>query len=144
MVYTLTVVPGWIFEKVLARLPMPATSCWEWPGSVNSQGYGKVSRDPGGTYYVHRIMYGWAHGWVPPEIDHLCRNRRCARPDHLEAVSHAENCARAAGTPLATCRAGHVWDEVGWWAQPHGRKCKACHRIRARDSARRRKLYTGG
>lgn len=133
-----------ILMMVLERLPAAeGDACQVWPGSINSSGYGKVTLWGVGTYYTHRVMYGATHGFVPPDIDHLCRNRRCARPDHLEAVSHVENMARAGYGGGSACGAGHVWADVGWWSGRNGRKCKACHRRAARESARRRKLYTG-
>lgn len=133
-----------LLQKVLERMPPPEgdDACQEWPGSINSNGYGKISLWGIGTYYVHRVMYGITHGYVPAELDHICRNRRCARPDHLEAVSHLENLRRAGIAPSLACRAGHVWDEVGWWPQKNGRKCKACHRATSMRSHYRRKVVS--
>jgi len=52
----------------------------------------------GRTVYVHRYLYPLAKGPIPPdlELDHLCGNKRCCNPDHLEAVTHGENMRRAA------------------------------------------------
>jgi hypothetical protein len=128
-----------------APLPWPAhkSSCCAWPGACNDKGYGKLTHERR-AWYVHRIAYGIAHGWVPPELDHLCRNRACWNPAHLEAVSHRENCRRAGICHGETCGAGHIWAEVGWWEQKNGRKCKACHRKRARESAQRKKAREAG
>lgn len=123
----------------MAQPPDPDV-CWVWEGSHNSRGYGKLSLWRGGTWYAHRVAYGLEHGHVPPELDHLCRNRSCWRPSHLESVTHQENMHRSPQCrPTEMCRAGHVWAEVGWWVQRDGsRKCKECHRRSARESARRR------
>lgn len=126
--------PAQLFAKVLERLPRPDEGCWLWPGSVGSQGYGKITLWGVGTYYVHRIMYGYEHGSVPPELDHLCRVRLCARPSHLEPVTHGQNIARGLGAKQELCRAGHRYADVGWYSEKRGRKCKACHRATAMRS----------
>jgi hypothetical protein len=80
--------------------------CWLWTGRVNPSGMGQMrvsgarSRGAqGGTRIdVHRLSYLWFVGPIPPdkpEIDHLCRVPSCVRPDHLEAVTGAENNRRA-------------------------------------------------
>lgn len=75
--------------------------CHVWPGSVNHAGYGRAW---GGQ--AHRVFWEREHGPVPEsmELDHLCRQRDCVNPEHLEVVTHAENTrrahlARAAGKP---------------------------------------------
>lgn len=71
-----------------------AAACWPWRGAIQSKGYGKV-----GTRLVHRVVYELVHGPIPPglTIDHLCRNRQCANPSHLEAVTMKENYDRGEG-----------------------------------------------
>lgn len=63
--------------------------CWEWTGKAAS-GYG-----------AHRRVYEWLRGPVPEglELDHLCRNKLCVRPDHLEPVTRAENMRRRVWSP---------------------------------------------
>lgn len=69
--------------------------CWEWRAARYPTGYGHC-RWAGKSAYAHRIAYLLVRGSIPSglEIDHLCRNRACVRPDHLEAVTHRENVRR--------------------------------------------------
>jgi len=75
--------------------------CWLWPYSVNKDGYGHISKD-GKLIDAHKYLYELLKGKVPykSELDHLCRNRGCVNPEHLEPVSHAENCRRGSQTKL--------------------------------------------
>lgn len=70
-------------------------NCWEWLGSRSNR-YGSIqyNRKP---YLVHRLSYMLTHGKLPDslELDHLCRNRYCVNPDHLEAVTHKVNMERS-------------------------------------------------
>lgn len=108
----------------------PILGCWVWTGHVNSNGYGKASGQ-----YVHRLSYVAAKGEIPTgtEIDHLCRNRRCFNPNHLEAVTHRENMARAPHTGTETrCAHGHEYAKFGFWLIGERRRCKECRRLRER------------
>lgn len=74
----------------------PVTGCHIWQGSHSGNGrgggYPRMSLD-GQTVAVHRVMYVNANGYVPSkkQIDHVCRNRMCVNPAHLEMVTHKEN-----------------------------------------------------
>lgn len=71
--------------------------CWPWVGAKNSRGYGQVTLPGHRTASLaHRVVYEWLVSPIPEglEIDHLCCNRLCVRPDHLEPVTHRENLAR--------------------------------------------------
>lgn len=83
-------------ERVFSRLVTEPSGCMVWPGAANTDGYGRVNAGTGRPEYVHRVVYLLEVGQIPAgsEIDHLCRNPRCANPDHLEAVTHAENMQR--------------------------------------------------
>ncbi len=69
--------------------------CWEWTGAITSHGYGNVSLN-GVWHAAHRVTYALEYGSIPEgmHLDHLCRNRRCVRPHHLEAVTPRENTVR--------------------------------------------------
>jgi len=76
------------------------TPCWVWTGETLRDFYGRVSYK-GQNTLTHRLFYAWAIGPVPSHIetgltiDHLCRNRSCCNPVHLDLVSHTVNCFRA-------------------------------------------------
>lgn len=71
------------------------TACWIWQGGTNRRGYGQ-SRYAGRGEEAHRAYYRKHVGQIPAgfDVDHLCRVPPCVNPDHLEAVTHAENLRR--------------------------------------------------
>ncbi|MGB3415740.1 MAG: HNH endonuclease signature motif containing protein [Mesorhizobium sp.] len=77
------------------------TPCWLWTmadsGRGRGGGYGRIKLN-GRTCAAHIVSYTNEHGYVPgnKQIDHLCRNRRCINPDHLEMISHGLNQKRRA------------------------------------------------
>lgn len=122
--------------------------CWVWTGSTNSQGYGRLttgsrSDNTRKTEAAHRASYRTFVGEIPNglTIDHLCRNRKCINPDHLEAVTIKENVSR--GNPLwkqqmarTHCPQGHEYteDNIYRYATKHGgtcRNCKTCMKARS-------------
>jgi len=83
-------------RKSAVRYIVLPNGCWEWQGALAPNGYGHIRRD-GQLLTAHRVYWIEANGPVAEglDIDHLCRNRRCVNPEHLEPVTRSENMLRA-------------------------------------------------
>ncbi len=91
------------WPKVNKNGPIPSIRsdlgpCWIWEAQSVAEGYGKLSITGGSPAWAHRFAYETRYGVIPKglHIDHLCMVRLCVNPDHLEAVTQAENNRRAA------------------------------------------------
>lgn len=102
-------------------------NCWVWTGAMDKFGYGCFNYR-GRTSRAHRVAYELANGPIPDglELDHLCRNRYCVNPAHLEPVTFAENQRRRA-MAVTECPKGHPYDEANTYNGPRGRNCRACN-----------------
>lgn len=100
-------IKGDIEQRVLVRGKFDdLNNCWEWQGCLSVEGYGKVRID-NKTDYVHRFMMSWILGRElkkDEHVDHLCKNRKCFRPSHLELVTPAENTRRGDQAKLTTSK----------------------------------------
>ena len=113
------------------------TECWYWTASFNRDGYGQF-KILGSYEGAHRWAWECCNGPVPEgmELDHLCRNRRCVRPDHLDAVTHRENCRRGSRgllrSPAEQCVRGHEFTPINTRLSQRERICRSCARERNR------------
>lgn len=132
--------------------------CWTWKGAFQCHGYGTFSRkNKSGLWrqvLAHRFAYEDVKGPIPEglSLDHLCRNPACVNPDHLDPVTHMENCRRgvcadSARHPTAIknrakthCPRGHAYDDQNTYVNSRGcRCCKICKSASTAASAKRRK-----
>lgn len=119
--------------------------CWPWDRHRDKKGYGVIIKQINYSRMLrraHRIAYIVAMGNIPTDldVDHLCRNKSCFNPDHLEAVSALENQRRGLGNAgKVLCKRGH--DD--WFHnrsdKPHQRKCKTCELLLAKRTRYRLK-----
>lgn len=126
------------------------TGCWVWQLSTNGRGYGRLwigSRVDGTRRHVnaHRFAYELMVGPVPDglHLDHLCRNRSCINPDHLEPVTQRENVLRG-DAPAAhqarqvECKAGHPLSGDNLYVNKGKRYCRECNKRRSAEYRRRK------
>ena len=119
-------------------------TCWLWTGYRNKDGYGEFRSKALTTRLAHRISYALDKGELPSlALDHLCRNRHCVRPEHLEPVTNLVNTRRStAGLQEAQrthCPQGHPYDEVNTLRYGGKRVCRSCRNQRKREYRARKK-----
>lgn len=134
------------------------TGCWEWTAAKDRHGYGVIGRGTReeGVARAHRVSYELNVGPIPEGlvIDHLCRNRGCVNPAHLEVVSLGENTARGESharlrdvmDARTHCKHGHEFTEQNTRrdARTGGKRCRECARIEGRERMRRNRIPKTG
>ena len=120
-------------ERFATKYEVVESGCWQWLDSLATFGYGTFGYK-GKGHRAHRISYMLYKGEIPDGLvlDHLCRNRGCVNPDHLEPVTTKENVMRGIGVAVANskathCKKGHEYDKENTYITPKGfRDCREC------------------
>ena len=134
-------------SRFWSKVEVSPEGCWLWTAALSTGGYAKFAWD-GKSQYGHRVAY---ERFVGPlveglEIDHLCRNRRCVNPQHLDQVTGAENQRRSPVSPAGinarkqSCKCGREYTPHP--TTPGRRICIPCRRAGALASFYRRKAAT--
>lgn len=127
------------------------SGCIEWTGRIDRYGYGQFG--PGGRNVANVGAHRWSYehhvGPIPAgyQVDHLCRNRKCVNPDHLEAVTPRENVLRSASPASANARKTHCseghplsGDNIYSYPDSYKRVCKTCKKATSDRNYRKRKV----
>lgn len=127
-------------ERILADSYVNERGCWEWLGSRLYSGYADMSivRGCKRIRLGHVISYLLFIGAIPEghELDHLCKNRCCVNPWHLQPKTHIEN-TRAGGNAIKQfCKYGHPFTPENTYSppcKPTMRQCRECARTRKKQ-----------
>lgn len=142
-----------VMQRILAKAEQGENGCWNFTGYLQPKGYGTIQIGRKNTT-AHRAMYEAIYGELPDDlvVDHLCRNRACVNPMHLEPVSIRENNLRSPISKATVngqkthCPRGHEYTPENTRLQKSRtggvkplRSCKECRREQDRLKSRKRR-----
>jgi len=124
-----------ILLRFNSKIQLKENGCHEWIAGKDRDGYGQFFLNKK-TVKAHRFSYELYKGKIKNglQIDHLCRNRGCVNPKHLEEVTCKENVNRgdSYNGNKTHCPQGHEYTENNTYIRPvSGRNCKECNRLYA-------------
>ena len=148
---TIENIPQRFFKEIASKIEFGNSvknECWIWNGAKNNNGYGFI-RYKNSLQLVHRIMYSWFIKPIPRglsskgQVDHMCNNRLCCNPKHLQFITQKENVLRGKGVSAVNarkifCKRGHklpLKDN----RSDGGRRCLICQRQKDREYWKKRK-----
>ena len=109
--------------------------CWVWTGEIHERGYGRYSLGNGKRVKAHRFAWEFFNGAIENKltVDHLCRNKLCCNPWHMDLVPSGINVQRRwvrEWTDETKCVRGHDRVSENTYVRPNGRKeCLLCKRL---------------
>ncbi len=118
-------------ERFLKKIQVLDNGCWKWIAQLDQDGYGVFWKTAEKAYRSHRFIYEYYHGHICSDltIDHLCRNRWCENPPHLELVTNKENVRRGDNfnRDKTHCLQGHPYSGFNLIIRKNGkRECRIC------------------
>lgn len=133
-----------LMERVWSHV-QKADGCWTWSAYTDKRGYGRI-KVAKRTLFAHRVVYEHVREPIPKhlQVDHLCRNRGCVNPAHMELVTTRQNTLRgisptAQNARRTHCLKGHPYDLFNTYLERGRRTCRICLRARvARTRMKRR------
>jgi hypothetical protein len=132
-----------VFERYWPKVAWAGPDeCWEWTAARNWRGYGEFHLQGRTRIKAHRVAYELVIGPIPEgmQLDHICRDRGCVNPLHLEPVTNRENVLRGVGVTARNavkthCKRGHPFDDANTLIHPptrgrgERRQCRACRPV---------------
>lgn len=119
---------GSVEHRLFGNAQEDENGCWVWQRPLSNKGYGRIEI-AGKTYTAHRVAYEFMVHEIPEglTLDHLCRNKACINPYHLDPVPNAVNQRRSAEL-VTHCLNGHLYTAENTKRNSRGhRNCRACH-----------------